>query len=233
VIRVLAATTALAAALLVGAVPGQAAGECKGLQVCIPVKGPWVAVPPPGGLATATSWKLSCPQGVVGGVDARVSEKEVAIEFPGRVGSPVNPGITTSSSLVFRGTYAGAVPRATTYQPYIGCIPTAGGGPRTRTAFQKVAPVKPGYPITVRARTIDLEAGTLSRTSLGCKPKERLLASSSSVGLYTTGMPTKAQLAAVHVIRVQRGTRVLVSATRGALADGVRAQLQVQAVCAA
>jgi hypothetical protein len=233
VIRIIAATIALATALLVGAVPSQAADECKGLQVCIPVKGPWVAVPAPGGLATTTSWKLTCPRGVVGGVDARASEKAVAVEFPGRIGSPVNPGITTTSSLVFRGTYAGAVPRATTYQPYIGCIPTAGGGPRTRTAFQKVTVVKPGNPITVRARTIDLTSGTLSRMSLRCKPNERLLASSSSVGLYTTDLPTKAQLAAVHVIRVQRGTRILVSATRSALADGVRAQLQVQAVCAA
>jgi hypothetical protein len=165
-------------------------------------------------------------------VDARASETAVAIEFPGRIGSPVNPGITTTNSLVFRGTYSGIAQRATSYQPYIGCIPTAGGGPRTRTAFQKVAPVKPGDTITVRARTIDLESGTLSRTTLRCKPKERLLASSSSVGLYTTDVPTRAQLAAVHVIRVRRGPRILVSATRRGLADGVRAALQVQAVCA-
>jgi hypothetical protein len=233
VIRVLVITAALAAGLLVGAVPSQAADECKGLQVCIPVAGPWVAIPAPGGLATTASWKLDCPRGVVGGVDARASETAVAIEFPGRIGSPVNPGITTTNSLVFRGTYSGAVHRATSYQPYIGCIPTAGGGPRTRTAFQKVTPVKPGDSITVRARTIDLESGTLSRTTLSCRPKERLLASSASVGLHTTDVPTKAQLAAVHVIRVRRGTRILVSATRRGLADGVRASLQVQAVCAA
>ena len=158
-IRVLATTIAIAAALLVGAAPGQAAGECKGLQICIPVKGPWVAIPAPGGLATTASWKLVCPRGVVGGVDARASDKAVAIEFPGRIGSPVNPGITTTNSLVFRGTYSGAVHRATSYQPYIGCIPTAGGGPRTRTSFQKVTAVKPGDPITVRAKTLKAHAG--------------------------------------------------------------------------
>jgi hypothetical protein len=231
VIRALATTIAIAAALLVGAAPGQAADECKGLQICIPVQGPWVAIPAPGGLAMTTSWKLVCPRGVVGGVDARASDKSVAVEFPGRIGSPVNPGITTTNSLVFRGTYSGVVHRATSYQPYIGCIPTAGGGPRTRTAFQPVAAIKPGEPITLRARTIELTAGTLSRTSLACKPKERLLASSSSVGLYTTNVPTKAQLTSVHVIRVRRGTRVLVSATRRGLAENVRALLQVQAVC--
>jgi hypothetical protein len=232
-IRVAVATIALAAALLVGALPSQAADECKGLQVCIPVQGPWVAIPAPGGLATTTSWKLTCPKGVVGGVDARASERAVAIEFPGRLGSPVNPGITTTGSLVFRGTYSGAVHRATSYQPYIGCIPTAGGGPRTRTAFQKVTPVKPGESITVRAKLVTIEPGTLARATLTCKPKERLLGSMSSVGLYTDDVPTKAQLAAVHVIRVRRGQKILVSATRGVLPTDIRVELQVQAVCAA
>jgi hypothetical protein len=233
VIRTLAATIALAAALLVGAVPSLAADECKGLQVCVPVKGPWVAVPAPGGLATTTSWKLTCPRGVVGGVDARASEKALSIEFPGRIGSPVNPGITTTSSLVFHGTYAGAVPRATTYEPYIGCIPTAGGGSRTRTAFQKIPGLKPGDPVTVRARTLTLVPDTLARATVGCRPKERLLGGTASVGLYTVDVPTTAQLAAVHVIRVRQGARILVSATRGALAANVRAQVQVLAVCAA
>ena len=87
--RLVLATLALVAVLAATAPASQAADECKGLQVCIPVKGPWVAVPPPGGLATTTSWMLKCPQGVVGGVDARASEKAVTIEFPGRLGSPV------------------------------------------------------------------------------------------------------------------------------------------------
>jgi hypothetical protein len=231
--RALAATIALAAALLAGALPAQAADECKGLQVCIPVRGPWVAIAAPGGLAKTASWQLVCPKGVVGGVDARVSDKAVAIEFPGRVGSPVNPGITTTSSLVFRGTYSGALHRATSYQPYIGCIPTAGGGSRTRTAFQKIPGLKPGDPVTVRARTLALVPDTLARATVGCRPKERLLGGTASVGLYTVDVPTTAQLAAVHVIRVRQGARILVSATRGALAANVRAQVQVLAVCAA
>ena len=73
-------------------------------------------------------------EGVVGGVDARASEVAVAVEFPGRIGSPVNPGITTTRSLVFKGTYAGRVSRTTSYRPFIGCIPGGGGGPRTPTA---------------------------------------------------------------------------------------------------
>jgi hypothetical protein len=232
VIRGLAVALALAAALLVGAAPSQAADECKGLKVCIPIAGPWVAIPAPGGVERTTSWKLVCPKGIVGGVDARASERAVAVEFPGRLGSPVNPGITTTGSLVFRGTYAGLTPRATSYQPFIGCIPTSGGGQRTRVSFQRTSGVKPGEPITVRVASLELLPGVLGRATLRCKAGERLLGSSHSVGLYTTGVPTRAQLASVHVIRVRRGPRILVSATRRGLPREIRAAVQVQAECA-
>ena len=139
-IRVAVAVLAVAAALGVHAASSQAADECKSLPICIPVAGPWVAIPPPhGGFATAT-WRLACPQGVVGGVDARASEPAVAVEFPGLIGSPVNPGITTRGSLLFKGTYAGHAHRATSYQPFIGCIPGGGGGRRTPVAFTAPAP---------------------------------------------------------------------------------------------
>jgi hypothetical protein len=233
VIRAAALTIALTAALLVSATPGGAAdaGECKGLRTCIPVIGPWVAIPAPGGLATTTSWKLICPQGIVGGVDARASEDAVAVEFPGILGSPINPGITTAGSLVFRGTYSGRAARPTSYQPFIGCIPTPGGGPRTRVSFNPAAAIKPGQPITTRIKSFNVEPGVLGRATLSCKPTEHLLAGAHSVGLYTQGPPTKVQIAAVHVIRVQRGNQVLVSATSKLLGH-IRAVVQVQAVCA-
>jgi hypothetical protein len=233
VIRAVAATIALAAALLVGAAPSQAADECKGLQSCIPVAGPWVTIPAPGGLARTASWQLTCPQGIVGGVDARASGKAVAVEFPGRIGSPVNPGITTAESLVFRGTYTGRDGRAASYQPYIGCIPTAGGGPRTRVSFQRTAAVKPGEPITIRTKSLSLAPGVLARATLTCKKGEHLLGSTHSVGLYTQSVPTKAQLAAVRVIRVRRGEQILVSATQRGLPENIRAEVQIQAECAA
>jgi hypothetical protein len=193
VIRAVALALAVGAALLVGAAPGEAADECNGLQNCIPVPGPWVAIPAPGGLATAATWQLVCPQGIVGGVDARASEKAVAVEFPGRLGSPVNPGITTANTLLFRGTYAGAAPRATSYQPFIGCIPSKGGGQRTRVSFQPTAGVKPGEPITIRANTLAVEPGTLARGTYTCGPSERVLGSTDSVGLYTgAAVPTRA-----------------------------------------
>jgi hypothetical protein len=230
--RVAVTAIAVAAALAVSAPSARAADECKGLMVCIPVAGPWVAIPAPGGATATATWRLVCPEGVVGGVDARASEAAVAVEFPGRIGSPVNPGITTTRSLLFRGTYAGRARKASSYRPFIGCIPGGGGGPRTPTALSAASEVKPGEPITIRVKTLRVRAGTLARTTLRCLRGERLLHAGHSVGLYTDGVPSKAQLAAVRVLRVSRGEQILVSATRRGLAAGVRVEVQIRAECA-
>jgi hypothetical protein len=230
--RVAATAIALAAALMASVPSARAADECKGLMVCIPVAGPWVAIPAPGGVSATAAWRLVCPEGVVGGVDARASEVAVAVEFPGRIGSPVNPGITTTRSLLFKGTYAGRVRKATSYRPFIGCIPGGGGGPRTPTALAAVSEVKPGEPITIRVKTLRVVAGRLARTTLRCNRGERLLHASHSVGFYTEGVPSKAQLAAVRVVRVASAGQILVSATRRGLAAGVRVVVQVRAECA-
>jgi hypothetical protein len=232
VIRGALTALAITAALALNVASSQAADECRGLQVCIPVAGPWVVIPSPARASASATWQLVCPQGIVGGVDARASEKAVAVEFPGRIGSPVNPGITTTQSLLFKGTYAGRTHRATSYRPFIGCIPGGGGGPRTPVAFSRVDAVKPGDPITVRVTEISVTPGRLARTTLACQAGERLLRSAHSVGLYTPDAPTRAQLAAVRVVRARHGGKVLVSATRRGLAAGVRAVVQVQAECA-
>jgi hypothetical protein len=229
-----AAVTALAGTVaLVVAVPcSQAADECRGLQVCIPVAGPWVVIRAPSGAFATATWQLVCPQGIVGGVDAKASEAAVAVEFPGRIGSPVNPGITTAQSLLFKGTYAGRARRATSYQPFIGCIPGGGGGPRTPVSFSRAGAVKPGEPITLRVKELRVIPGRLARATLACRRGERLLSSAVSVGLYTDDAPTPIQLAAVQVVRANRKGKVLVSARRSGLPDSVRAVVQVQAECA-
>ena len=166
---------------------------------------------------------LSCPQGVAGGIDARVSDKDVAVDFPGRLGSPVNPGITTTDSLIFRGTYVGTVQRATSLPARTSAASRrAGGGPRTRTSFQQHALLKPGQPITFRVRTITVEPGTLARATLSCKPGERMLGEQPRASACTrTDVPTRAELAAVRVSACAAATQILVSATRRGLEGGV------------
>ena len=64
----------LCAALTAGAGPAQAADECDGLMVCVPVAGPWVVVPTAASFPRPqVEYQLTCPRGyIVGGTDARV-----------------------------------------------------------------------------------------------------------------------------------------------------------------
>src|ERR687888_516921 len=114
------------AVLAVGVGSAAATNECRGLQVCVRVAGPWVVVP---ASRAPAQFQLACPRGfIVGGLDAELSDRAIDLDFGGLLGSPVNPGVTTSRSVVFRGAYTGATRRTTTFRPHIGCIPAAGGG---------------------------------------------------------------------------------------------------------
>ena len=222
--------TAVAVAVVgVASPPAQAADECRGLQRCIPVAGPWVVILAANHVTTAV-WQLKCPEGVVGGLDARVSDRAVAIRFPGRLGSPVNPGITTTDRVVFTATYAGREPKATTFRPFIGCIPA--GGRRTPAAGTAATALTPGEPITTRVKTLRVESGKLARATHGCLPGERLLRAAHAIGLYTGVMPAPAALFAVLVVQTVVDQHILVSATRHELPPGLRVEVQVHAECA-
>jgi hypothetical protein len=224
-LALVAAAAAVVAAIAASA--GRGADECRGLMACIPVAGPWVVVPP-GGQGSTAEWELKCPQGVVAGLDARVSERAVGVEFPGRLGSPVNPGITTTNTAVFTGTYAGTARRRTSFRPFIGCI--RGGGQRTRTSAFAALP--PGEPVTTRVKTLRVIFGELTRGTHGCRRGERLLGARYAVGLYTGDAPPVGRLASVRVVQAVRSGRILVSATRSNLAPNIRAEVQVHAECA-
>ena len=153
----------LAAALTVAA-PAGGANECNGLQVCVPVRGPWVVVEGGEGASRPrTEFQLSCPRRhVVGGLDAELSIRSIDVGFYGRLGSPVNPGITTRRDVTFHATHVGRARRAATFRPYIGCIPAAGGGPRIPTSAGQVAPADT---TTRRVRTVRVRPGTATVTA--------------------------------------------------------------------
>jgi hypothetical protein len=226
----IAAVVALTAALVAVAAPaGRAADECRGLQACIPVAGPWVVVPAANRASTAV-WQLKCPEGVVAGLDARVSDREIGVKFPGRLGSPVNPGITTTDRVVFSATYVGREPKATTFRPFIGCV--RAGGQRTPTAAAAARELRPGEPITTRVKTVRVEFGKLARVTQSCLPGERLLRASHAVGLYTSSMPAPGDLFSVNVVQTVVEQQILVSATRRDLPPQLRVEVQVHAECA-
>jgi hypothetical protein len=218
------------AALALGAQPADATNECRGLQVCVRVAGPWVVVP--GGLNAPrprVDFQLSCPRGfIIGGLDAELSDRAIDIEFRGKLGSPVNPGVTTARSAVFRGTFTGSAARAPSFRPHLGCVPAAGGGSGP-VPFKASATYPPGEPTVRRVRTVRLRTGTV-RAFTACAAGERLLAGWHAIGFYTAGPPSAFLIESVAGLQSTRGGRVVVRLRVGEL-QGVRAIVQIGAVC--
>jgi len=229
--RVLIVCAAAAAVCAAGAAPAAATNECRGLQVCVRVHGPWVVVPGRVGSARAPAqFQLSCPRGfVVGGLDAELSDRAIDLDFPGLLGSPVGPGTTTSRSAVFRGVYTGASLRTPVFRPHIGCLPAAGGGSGP-VPFRTTQAFAPGQPTIRRVRTVALRAGTV-RAVAACGAGERLISGWSAVGFYTSKPPTAALIRSVTTAQSVRGVKVDARARASGALRGVRAVLQAGAVC--
>lgn len=223
---------ALAAAVLAAlATPGaaRATNECDGLDVCISVPGPWVAVPASvRGRLVTIEYQLSCPRGsIAGGLDAVVPDESLGVRWLGTLGSPVNPGISTGRAVVFVAWWAKRAPTA--FRPVLGCIPTSGGGGRGTTATR---PAK-GRPPVRLVRSLRVRAGEVARTTLGCRAGERLVGSAHAVTFRGARAPSARALAAVRVVRAERGGKVVVSARRGfAVPRSARVDVQVHAICA-
>jgi len=211
--------------------PAQATNECRGLQVCVRVAGPWVVVPAARGVPRAkVEYQLSCPRGfVVGGLDAELSDRAIDITFLGKLGSPVNPGVTTSRAAVFNATYAGSPGRSSSFRPHLGCIPSAGGGSGP-VPYKLSAAFPPGEPTIRRVSNVRLRPLRTHAVS-ACAGGERLISGWHAVGFYTASAPSPSLIASVVAVRTFRGGRVDVQARVGTAVSGVRAVLQVGAVC--
>jgi hypothetical protein len=174
-------------------------------------------------------YQLTCPRRyVVGGLDAELSLRRIDVSFFGKLGSPVNPGITTSRSAVFAASYVGESARSPSFRPHIGCMPAAGAGVRVPTA---AGAFPPGLPTVLRVRTVRVRPGTL-RVAQECTAQERLVGASHAFGFFTRRPPGASLAASVTGTRAVRGGRVVVDVRGDAELGGVRAVVQVQAVCA-
>src|SRR4029077_1255883 len=79
----------VAAALTAGSAASAATPthEGDGLQICVPVAGPWVVVPTGSVSGKAVEYQLDCPRGyVVGGLGAGLGAHASSSSFPSRVG---------------------------------------------------------------------------------------------------------------------------------------------------
>jgi hypothetical protein len=223
-VRLTLVSALVAVCACVAAATGGAAQECHGLQTCIPVHGPWVVAHK----NTETQFLLSCgTHGVVGGLDAVATSSAVRVSFDGRIGAPVQPGVTTTGSAVFRGVVSGKAIGA--YQPWLGCVPAGGGGGRSTVSARS----KAGPALDPHARTLIVQPGAVKSLAVGCLEGERLVGGWDALAFRTTTAPPLADAGLVRITRVIAGGRVhvTVSAT-DSLSINDHALVQVGAECA-
>jgi hypothetical protein len=225
-VAVVVVATSLA---LLGATAGAAgaADECRGLKTCIPVAGPWVVVPVGG-----VEYELGCPRtaGIVAGTDARLSSADVDVSFRGELGSPVAPGVTTRSSVVFRATTTRPGAVATSFKPYIGCLPTRGGGGRALTGVAAAPGLRPAQQTTSvtvsrRLRTSPLTVG------VACPRGARLVDSSYAVAFRRAEPPSPVLVGGVSATPRAGGNGIAVRTTTAVSARIAGAEIQVRVVC--
>jgi hypothetical protein len=220
---------AAAAALAVFVSPAGATNECRGLQVCVRVAGPWVVVPTGSSAPRPrVEYQLSCPKGyIVGGLDAELTDPGIDVTFQGLIGAPVNPGITTSKTALFVATSVRALARGATFRPHIGCMPSAGGGQRIPTVRHVVPP---GHPDTRRVVTSRVFPGPQTVTK-ACAPGETLVSATHAIGFFTTKPPTASLVGSVSATQAIRGNRAIVSVHGQGAVAGVRAVVQLDITC--
>jgi hypothetical protein len=217
------------AALSLGAVaaPARAADECRGLRVCLPITGPWVVVSTKG-----ADWELSCPlrRYVIGGTDARVAARDVDVSLRGETGSPVGPGVTTLSSLVFHGVRVGVGAGTSSFRPFLGCIPSSGGGGRALTGVTGpgfgLKPSRPVFSVVVIAPVVRRS----QTVRAACPAPARLVGATRAVGFDQAPPPTSAQRGAVSITGSVVAGAAIARVTSTAEA-GPRALVQVRALC--
>jgi hypothetical protein len=159
-----------------------------------------VAVPARG----EAKFLLDCPRrrGVVGGVDALASSRDIHVTFDALLGGPVAPGRTTTRYAFFRA--VSGHHRIGLFEPRIGCIPSSSGGPQT-TAYQ-ITPAGPA--LDLAAATISVKPGTVRRTTIGCANGAHLVDSWDATAFATPVPPVFAD--AVEVVRTLHKGQVAV-----------------------
>ena len=219
--RALALVAVAGGLAAVAAAPAAATNECRGLQVCVPVAGPWVLATP-----GRVEFDLACPKRfIVGGLDAELTSRGIDVGFVGSLGSPVNPGITTTKEAVFLGRLVRGRDPAPAFRPHIGCVPASGGGSRAPTAFH---PLAPGKPSIRRVTQVSVHAGSRRHVVARCGRGEQLVAATHAIGFPGPNPPSLAEARAVQVSQSVAAGRATLS-----IRSATRAVVQLDLLCAA
>ena len=175
-------------------------------MVCIPVAGPWVKIPAPaGGRRVGRDLEARVPAG-------RCRRRRRARQREGGRGRVPGPAGQPRQSRHHHGRVArlqGHVRGPRRQADELPAVHRLHSRWRRRRRARRrrscgESEVKPGEPITVRVVTLEVDPGKLARATLRCRSGERLVGARHGVGMYTAATPTRAQLAAVRVVRVMR-----------------------------
>ena len=96
--------------------------------------------------------------------------------------------------------------------------------PTSATAF------RPGEPVTRRVRTVRVRPGAATVVAR-CSAGERLVGSEHAFGFFTPRAPAAGLVSSVSGTRSVSGGRVVVRVRGDAELEGIRAVVQVQALC--
>jgi hypothetical protein len=169
---------------------------------------------------------------IVAGVDARVTDRAIDVSIRGENGAPISPGVTTKREVVFTAVYAGGPRRPTAFQPFIGCIPTSGGGARGETAVKRAAAFRPAQPIERRVVRRTLVSGASTRVVGGCPAGSRLLGAEHAYAFHIGDEPGTTLLTAVRTRQSVAARRVtVVASVAPSVPQGLPVELQLHALC--
>ena len=96
--------------------------------------------------------------------------------------------------------------------------------------YRRLQSFPPGQPTVRRVRTVPLRAGSVTAVA-ACGAAERLISGWHSVAFYTASAPSLSLARSSRVSQSARGSRVYVRVRSSAALNGVRAVVQVGAVC--
>ena len=223
--RLLVLAVAAAGFAVAAPAPAFATDECKGLQQCVSVHGPWVVIPTANTVPRPrVEWRLLCPRRyVAAGLDAELSDRAIDVGFLGLVGAPVTPGVSTSRAIVFYASYVGGTARAPSFRPHVGCMPGGGGG-RLPTAF------KPGRPTVRRVAQNEVPPGR-SAAVKSCLRRETLVGASHAFGFFMRSAPSASLVESVSGVQRVSGRRVSLLVTADVEVAAVQGIVQVHAIC--
>jgi hypothetical protein len=133
---------------------------------------------------------------------------------------------------VFTAIYTGGEPKATSFQPFVGCIPTSGGGGRGETSVKRVSAFVPAKPIDRRVIQRRLVSGGSVRVVAGCPAGARLLGAEHAYAFRSDVEPGSTLVGSVKIRRTISGRTVSAVATVSpSVPRALPVLLQLHALC--